>query len=132
MGTCVPVPAVFYTHRCESPVKSTHQVGRFYHMTFQIALSMESGNKVEVPHRRDRRKQIARRRVCINRWGKSLAIIAGDQIGRDRRTNKKKIARRVAGLRLLRGTSINARKKKHIHARKTKNKKTTTTAPKNN
>ena len=31
----VPVPAIFYAHRCESPLKSTHQVGRFYHMTFQ-------------------------------------------------------------------------------------------------
>ena len=29
----VPVPAIFYAQRCESPVKSTNQVGRFYHMT---------------------------------------------------------------------------------------------------
>ena len=33
----VPVPAIFYGHYCESPVKSTNQVGRFYHMTFQNA-----------------------------------------------------------------------------------------------
>ena len=31
----MPVPAIFYAHRCESPLKSTNQVGRFYHMTFQ-------------------------------------------------------------------------------------------------
>ena len=31
----VSVPAIFYAHRCESPLKSTNQVGRFYHMTFQ-------------------------------------------------------------------------------------------------
>ena len=31
----VPVPAIFYAHRCESPAKSTTQVGRLYHMTFQ-------------------------------------------------------------------------------------------------
>ena len=40
----MPVPAIFYTYRCELPVKSINQVGRFYHM-----------NDVEVPHRRDRR-----------------------------------------------------------------------------
>ena len=45
---------------------------------------MELGNKVEAPHRRDRRKKIARC-VRINRWRKSLAIFAGDQILRDRR-----------------------------------------------
>ena len=31
----VPVPAIFYAHRCESPLKSTNEVRRFYHMTFQ-------------------------------------------------------------------------------------------------
>ena len=31
----MPVPAIFYAHRCESPPRSTNQVGRFYHMTFQ-------------------------------------------------------------------------------------------------
>ena len=30
-----PLPRFFYAHRCESPLKSTNQVGRFYHMTFQ-------------------------------------------------------------------------------------------------
>ena len=34
-ATSVPVPAIFYTHCCESLLKSTNQVGRFYHMTFQ-------------------------------------------------------------------------------------------------
>ena len=27
----VPVPAIFYARRCKSPLKSTNQVGRFYH-----------------------------------------------------------------------------------------------------
>ena len=65
----VSVPAIFYAHRCELPVKSINQVGRFYHM-----------NNAEVPSA----KKIAR---CarINRWRKSLAIFAGDQIRRDRR-----------------------------------------------
>ena len=31
----VPIPAIFYAHRRESPVKSANQVGRFYHMIFQ-------------------------------------------------------------------------------------------------
>ena len=32
----VPVPArSLYPHRCESPIKSTNYVGRFYHMAFQ-------------------------------------------------------------------------------------------------
>ena len=29
------VPAIFYVYCCESPVKPTHQVGRFYHISFQ-------------------------------------------------------------------------------------------------
>ena len=28
----MPVPAIFYAHRCELPVKSINPVGRFYHM----------------------------------------------------------------------------------------------------
>ena len=43
----VPVPAMFYAHQCESPVKSINQVGRFYH-DFSERSSMEPG-KVEVP-----------------------------------------------------------------------------------
>ena len=66
------VPAIFYAHRCESPVKSISQVGSFYHM-----------NNVEVPHRRDRRKKLP----GADRGDRhqSLAKIAGDQIRRDRR-----------------------------------------------
>ena len=33
----LPVHATFYAHRCKLPVKSTNQVGRIYHMTFQNA-----------------------------------------------------------------------------------------------
>ena len=60
----VPVPAIFYAHRCGLRVKSINQVGRFYHM-----------NNVEVPHRHDR-------------WKKSPGVsasIGGDQIRRHRR-----------------------------------------------
>ena len=28
-------PAIFYAHHCQSPVKSTHQVGQSYHITFR-------------------------------------------------------------------------------------------------
>ena len=45
---------------------------------------VEPENKLEVPHHRDRGKNIAKC-VRINRWRKSLAIFAGDQIRRDRR-----------------------------------------------
>ena len=31
----VPVSAIFYAHRCALPLKSTNQVGRFYHMTWR-------------------------------------------------------------------------------------------------
>ena len=65
----MPVPAIFYVHRCESPVKSINQVGRFYHM-----------NNVEVPHRRDRSKKSPGVSASIR-----VAIFAGHQIRRDRR-----------------------------------------------
>ena len=60
----VPVPAIFYAHHCESPVKSTHEVGQFYHNVFS-----------KLPHPRDRRKKSP----------SVSAIIRGDQIRRDRR-----------------------------------------------
>ena len=41
---------------------------------------MEPGNKVEAPHRRDRRKTSPGVSASINRRRKSLAIFAGDQI----------------------------------------------------
>ena len=61
----MPVPAIFYAHRCESPLKSTNQVGQFYNMTFQNGGHDRgkwpgrslSGNEIEVPNRRDRRKK---------------------------------------------------------------------------
>ena len=65
----MPVPAIFYPHRRESPVKSTNQVGRFYHMIFQNGgwqRHLEPANKVEVPHRRDWRKN---RQVCLHPVG---------------------------------------------------------------
>ena len=68
----MPVPAIFYVHRCELPVKSINQVGRFYHM-----------NNVEVPHRRDRRKKSPDVSASIggeNRLRFSLAIDA-DTLG---------------------------------------------------
>ena len=41
----VPVPAIFYAHHCESPVKSTNQVRRFYHMTSQNAPRWSPGTR---------------------------------------------------------------------------------------
>ena len=46
------VPAIFYVYCCESPVKPTHQVGQFYHMSFQnynIAAIGEKNRQV-CPH----------------------------------------------------------------------------------
>ena len=68
----VPVPAILYVCCCESPVKPTHQVGRFYHMSFQNSHIAAIGEKIA-------------RCVRINRWRKSPPIFAGDQIRRDRR-----------------------------------------------
>ena len=48
----VPVPAIFYGHCCEAPVKLTYQVGRFYHMILQnchIAAIGEKNRQV-CPH----------------------------------------------------------------------------------
>ena len=45
----VPLPAIFYAHHCESPVKSINQVGQFYRNDFS-----------KLPHRRDRRKKSPR------------------------------------------------------------------------
>ena len=39
------VSPIFYGHYCESPVKPTHQVGRFYHMTFQNFHNAAIGEK---------------------------------------------------------------------------------------
>ena len=72
------VPAFFYAHRCESPI---NQDRLFYHITLQNgSVKMEPENKLEVPHRRDRRKKIAKC-VRINQ----RRIFAGDQIRRDQR-----------------------------------------------
>ena len=54
----------FYGHCCESPVKPTHQVGRFYHMTFQnchIAAIGEKNRQV-CPH------QSVAKISCEFRW----------------------------------------------------------------
>ena len=64
----VPVPAILYVYCCESPGKPTHQVGRFYHTSFQnchVAAIGEKNRQVS-PHQ-------------------SVAKIACDQIRRDRR-----------------------------------------------
>ena len=86
----MPVPAIFYAHRCESPPKSTNQVGRFYHMTFQNV----GHDRGKWPGRRLGMKlkcQIAaigvkNRPVCPHQsMAKFAAIFAGDQIRCDRR-----------------------------------------------
>ena len=38
---------LFYAHRCESSVKSTNQVGRFYYMTFQNAPRLSPGTRLK-------------------------------------------------------------------------------------
>ena len=62
----MPAPAIFYVYCCDSPVKPTHQVGRFYQISDEFS---------KLPHHRDRRKKSP---------GVS-ASIGGDQIRRDRR-----------------------------------------------
>ena len=69
----VPVPAIFHSHRCKSPVKSTIQVGRFYHMTFQKAPRWSPGTRLKCHIVAiDRRKN---RQVCPHQ---SVAKIASD------------------------------------------------------
>ena len=41
----VPVPVIFYVYCCESPVKPTHQVGRFITWVFKTATSPRSAEK---------------------------------------------------------------------------------------
>ena len=60
----MPVPAIFYGHCCEWPVKLIHQVMRFYHMTFQnchIAAISERNRQVW-PH------QSVAKIACDFRW----------------------------------------------------------------
>ena len=80
----MPVLAIFYAHRCESPVESTNQVGRFYHITFQNAPRWSPGTrlKCQIAAIGEKNHQVSC--VHINRWRKSLAIFAGHQIRRDR------------------------------------------------
>ena len=58
---CARSRAFFYVYCCESSVNPTHQVGRFYHMSFQNCHISAIGEK-------------NRRCVRINRQRKSLAI----------------------------------------------------------
>ena len=79
----VPVPTIFYVYCCESPVTPTHQVGRFYHMSFQNCHIAAIGQK--------------NRQVCPHQ---SVAKIAGDFRWRSNSSRSAyKIARCVAGLR---------------------------------
>ena len=74
---------IFYVYCCESPVKLTHQVGRFYHMSFQnchIAAIGEKNRQV-CPH------QSVAKFACNFRWRSNSPRSAY------------KIARCVAGLR---------------------------------
>ena len=65
----VLVPAIFYDHCCESSVRPTHQVGRFYHMTFHchIAAFGEKNHQV-CPHPQSLVAKIA----CDFRWRSNL------------------------------------------------------------
>ena len=64
-------------------LKSTNQVWRFHHITFQNAPRWSPGTRLEC-HIAAIGEKIARC-VHINRWRKSLAIFVGDQIRRDGR-----------------------------------------------
>ena len=48
----MPVSAIFYVYCCEWPVKPTHQVGRFYHKSFQNCHTAAIGenNRQVCPH----------------------------------------------------------------------------------
>ena len=46
-SSSMPVPAIFYAHCCESPVKLTNQVGRFYHITFQNVPRWSQGTRLK-------------------------------------------------------------------------------------
>ena len=79
------VPATFYGHCCKSPEKPTHQVGRFYHMTFQNWHIAAIGEKY--------------RQVCPHQ---SVAKIACDFRWRSNSPRSAyKIAKCVAGLRKI-------------------------------
>ena len=91
-----PFPRFSMLHRCESPVKSTNQVGRFYHMTFQNAPRWSPGTKLKC-HIAAIGEKIARC-VRINRRPKSLAIFTVES---NWPRSAYEIARCVAGFRLL-------------------------------
>ena len=74
----VAVPAIFYVYCCESPVKPTHQVGRFITWVFKTATSPRSAKK--------------NRQVCPHQ---SLAKIACDFRWRSNSPRSAKIARCV-------------------------------------
>ena len=81
----MPVLAIFYVYCCESPVKLTHQVGRFYHMSFQnchIAAIGEKNRQVCPP-------QSVEKIACDFRWRSNSPRSAY------------KIARCVAGFKIL-------------------------------
>ena len=80
----MPVPAILYVYCCESPAKPTHQVGRFYHLSFQNCYIAAIGEK--------------NRQVCPHQ---SVAKIACDFRWRSNSPRSAyKIARCVAGLKL--------------------------------
>ena len=78
------VPAIFYGHCCESPVKPTHQVGRFYHMTFQNCHIAAIGEK--------------NRQVCPHQ---SMEKIACDEIRCDQRIESPGVSLALVGLYIM-------------------------------
>ena len=77
----MPVPAIFYSYCCKSPVKSTNQVGRFYHMTFQNAPQWSQGTRLKCHI-----IAIGKRnhQVCLHLLLAKQAIFASNQICRNR------------------------------------------------
>ena len=89
----MPVLVIFYAHGCKLPVKSTNQVGRFYHMTFQNAPHWRPGTRLKCQMTMIGEKNC---QVCLHQ---SVAKIAPDFRWRSNSTRSAyKIARCVAGL----------------------------------
>ena len=104
-----PFPRFFTLIAANRLPKSTNQVRRFYHMTFQngghdhgkLAWTL-SGNEIEVPNRRDRRKK------SPSQWRNDQSMASVAKFARDFRCRSNslrsacKIARCVGGFSKLR------------------------------
>ena len=74
----MPVPAIFYVYCCESPVKPTHQVGRFYHTSFQNCHIAAIGEK----NRQVCPQQSVAKIACDFRWRSNYSPRSAYKIAR--------------------------------------------------